>query len=124
MFGIRILPVGLRWTRRGRIVMGVLLAAMVSTAGAVVVALVATVAAADGGAGRPSRAELLSECAAQAESGVCGVVVVHSGDTLWHIAQGVSGDRDVRDVVRWVAELNGLSSAQLRVGQVLVVPVL
>lgn len=122
MFGIRVLPEGLRWTRRGRVVIGVLLAAIVSAAGAAVVALVATVAAADGGMWSPTHAEVLSECAAQDESGGCQVVVVQSGDTLWRIAEGAAGDEDVRDVLRSVAAINGLESAELRVGQALAVP--
>ncbi|WP_346619454.1 LysM peptidoglycan-binding domain-containing protein [Blastococcus montanus] len=49
-------------------------------------------------------------------------VVVESGDTLWSIAGGVAGDRDVREVVDEIQTLNGLRSADLVPGQVLALP--
>ncbi|WP_127130830.1 LysM peptidoglycan-binding domain-containing protein [Georgenia sp. SYP-B2076] len=50
-------------------------------------------------------------------------VTVAEGDTLWAVASAAAlpGD-DVREVVGRIAELNGLSSPQLRAGQQLIVP--
>jgi nucleoid-associated protein YgaU len=49
-------------------------------------------------------------------------VVVQSGDTLWSIASAVAEDADVRAVVDEIQDLNGLDGAELRPGQVLVLP--
>jgi nucleoid-associated protein YgaU len=49
-------------------------------------------------------------------------VVVHSGDTLWSIADSVAGDDDVRGVVDRIREVNGLHGSDLIPGQVLVLP--
>ncbi|MFC7573277.1 LysM peptidoglycan-binding domain-containing protein [Klenkia terrae] len=49
-------------------------------------------------------------------------VVVHSGDTLWSIAEAVAPDTDPRVVVDAIQEANGLSGAGLVPGQVLVLP--
>lgn len=49
-------------------------------------------------------------------------VVVEHGDTLWSIAGAVAGDRDVREVVDGIQELNGLRSADIEPGQVLQLP--
>ena len=49
-------------------------------------------------------------------------VVVESGDTLWSIASSVGGDADVRAVVDEIQRLNGLESADLVPGQVLLLP--
>lgn len=49
-------------------------------------------------------------------------VVVEPGDTLWSVAGGVAGDRDVREVVDEIQTLNGLRSADLVPGQVLALP--
>ncbi|MHB1288285.1 LysM peptidoglycan-binding domain-containing protein [Georgenia sp.] len=51
-------------------------------------------------------------------------VTVEAGDTLWVLAAGAAGvGEDVRDVVAEIAELNALSSHELRAGQQLLVPV-
>jgi hypothetical protein len=48
---------------------------------------------------------------------------VAPGETLWEYARTVAGPgEDLRDVVAALRELNGLGSAELRVGQVLVLP--
>ena len=49
-------------------------------------------------------------------------VVVERGDTLWSIAGSVAGERDVREVVDRIQELNGLGSADIEPGQVLQLP--
>jgi nucleoid-associated protein YgaU len=49
-------------------------------------------------------------------------VVVHSGDTLWSIAESLAPDTDPRDVVDALQEVNGLSGASLVPGQVLLLP--
>ncbi|HVD29741.1 MAG TPA: LysM peptidoglycan-binding domain-containing protein [Mycobacteriales bacterium] len=49
-------------------------------------------------------------------------VVVQQGDTLWSIASSLDGDRDVRAVVDEIQELNGLRSAEVRPGQILLLP--
>ncbi|MET4223345.1 LysM peptidoglycan-binding domain-containing protein [Oerskovia enterophila] len=52
------------------------------------------------------------------------VHAVQAGETLWqHAAALAGGDRDVRDVVDELMALNGLSSASLEVGQQLLLPV-
>jgi hypothetical protein len=49
-------------------------------------------------------------------------VVVESGDTLWSIASSLGGDTDVRDRIDEIQRLNGLESADLVPGQVLLLP--
>ncbi|MEI4272653.1 LysM peptidoglycan-binding domain-containing protein [Klenkia sp. LSe6-5] len=49
-------------------------------------------------------------------------VVVHSGDTLWSIAQSIAPDVDPRAVVDALQEVNGLTDASLVPGQVLLLP--
>jgi nucleoid-associated protein YgaU len=49
-------------------------------------------------------------------------VVVRPGDTLWSIATTVAGDDDVRGVVDRIEQLNHLTGAALRPGQVLQLP--
>lgn len=51
-------------------------------------------------------------------------VVVRAGDTLWAIAR-THGPRghDIREIVDWIRELNGLTSGSIYVGQVLMVPI-
>jgi len=44
------------------------------------------------------------------------------GDTLWDIAVAYSGNRDVREVIYEIQQLNGLSSAEIHPGQVLFIP--
>jgi nucleoid-associated protein YgaU len=49
-------------------------------------------------------------------------VVVQQGDTLWSIASSLDGNRDVRTVVDEIQELNGLRGADVRPGQILLLP--
>lgn len=49
-------------------------------------------------------------------------VTVHSGDTLWSIAEALAPHSDPRAVVDALQEANGLADASLVPGQVLVVP--
>ncbi|MDK3257870.1 LysM peptidoglycan-binding domain-containing protein [Blastococcus capsensis] len=49
-------------------------------------------------------------------------VVVVPGDTLWSIASGMAGERDVREVIDRIQLLNGLDSASIEPGQVLELP--
>ena len=49
-------------------------------------------------------------------------VIVEPGDTLWSIAGAAAGERDVRDVVVDIRRLNGLDTAVITPGQVLVLP--
>lgn len=50
-------------------------------------------------------------------------VTVVSGETLWGIAEDHAPDRDPRDVVAEIVELNNLTSSVLQAGQSLSVPV-
>ena len=48
---------------------------------------------------------------------------VHAGDTLWSIAaEGTSPEGDVRAVVATIRDLNGLTTSNIRVGDMLIVP--
>lgn len=49
-------------------------------------------------------------------------VVVESGDTLWSIASSLGDDTDVRAQIDEIQRINGLESADLVPGQVLVLP--
>jgi cell division protein YceG involved in septum cleavage len=50
-------------------------------------------------------------------------VVVDQGDTLWAIATEAAGERDVREVVHEIQRLNSLPGPELVEGQELAVPV-
>lgn len=47
---------------------------------------------------------------------------VAPGDTLWAIAAQHAGNRDVREVVYQIKKANGLRSAAIQPGQVIVIP--
>lgn len=49
-------------------------------------------------------------------------VTVEPGQTLWDIASGVAGDRDVRDVVAEISSLNQLDGGRIEPGQQLALP--
>lgn len=49
-------------------------------------------------------------------------VTVHSGDTLWAIAQDVAPDVDPRDVVDEIVRLNQLPGGTIQAGQRLAIP--
>jgi nucleoid-associated protein YgaU len=93
-----------RLTRRGRVVLGGL--GVVTALGIAAFAVPSLVADADPAlelAGRSS-------------------VVVHSGDTLWSIAESIAPEADPRAVVDALQEANDLTGAGLVPGQVLVLP--
>jgi LysM repeat protein len=95
---------GLRLTRRGRVVLVVLLALL-----AAVLALGIDVAR--------STASTEAGGAAQHQT-----VIVQPGDTLWAIARDVAPDDDPRDMVQRLLDLNGLTSPVIIPGQHLAVP--
>lgn len=93
---------GLRLTRRGRVVIAALVLVVLVVAG-----LVGQRAVAESpGGGVPVRLH-----------------TVAPGETLWQYATAVreSGE-DLRDVVADLRELNGLTSAELRTGQMVILP--
>ena len=97
-------PARLRLTRRGRVVLGGL--GLVAALG-----VAAVVGPAMGGTADPAL-----ELAGRSS------VVVHSGDTLWSIAESVAPDADTRGVVDALREANDLQGTHLVPGQVLVLP--
>ena len=64
---------------------------------------------------------LLDSAGAPAGAGF-DTVVVEEGDSLWSIAQSVSGGQDTRDVVLDIVEVNGLDRQVVHPGQELAVP--
>lgn len=97
---------GLRLTARGRRLLTVL--ALVAATGASV-ALGALV----GTAANPS-----------SSSATTTTVTVAPGQTLWSLASAAAAPgEDPRDVLEQIADINGLASADLAVGQELLVPV-
>ena len=93
-----------RLTRRGRIVVTVLLMGLIL--GAFVIFGGQSVATGEVGAPEPTR-----------------TVVVGEGDTLWAIASEVAEDGDIREVVHEIEQLNSLPGPVLEVGQEIAVPV-
>lgn len=94
----------LRLTRRGRLVVTLVLTAMIVAA--FVVLGGASVATRD--AGTPEQVR---------------VIEVEQGQTLWGIASEASGSGDVREMVYRIRELNSLPDSSLVEGQELAVPV-
>lgn len=93
-----------RLTRRGRVVVGVILSV-------------------------PFAAALMIVGSVQADAGTSpvsapatSVVVVQPGESLWGIAQEIAPGADPREVVTSIRELNGLADAPVVPGQSLVVP--
>lgn len=93
---------GLRLTRRGRVVLLVLLLLAVLAA----FSMGRATGSADAASSSPPPAS----------------VVVRPGDTLWSIAQQVAPDADPRQVIPRLKAANGLTSSRLDVGQRLRVP--
>jgi hypothetical protein len=93
-----------RLTRRGRIVLTLLLLGLVL--GAFVVFSGQSMATGESGAPVPTR-----------------TVVVGEGDTLWAIATEVAGDGDIRETVHDIEQLNSLPGPALEVGQEIAVPI-
>ena len=96
--------VGVRLTRRGRLVV-VVAALLVAFAIGVFVTAAGSVATQHPGTPAPTK-----------------IVQVDSGDTLWDLASGLAGDGDVRAMMEQIKQLNALDSAELQAGQRLVVP--
>lgn len=96
-------PSAVRLTRRGRLVVTLVLTAMIVAA--FVVFGGASVATRD--TGTPDQVR---------------VIEVEQGQTLWGIASEVSGDGDVREMVYRIRELNSLPDSSLVEGQELAVP--
>lgn len=94
----------LRLTRRGRVVVTLLLLGLVL--GAFVFFGGQSVATAEAGAPEPTR-----------------TVVVGEGDTLWAIAGEVADGDDIREVVHEIEQLNSLPGPVLEVGQEIAVPI-
>jgi hypothetical protein len=97
----------LRLTRRGRIVVAVAAALLVT----IISLLAAGVAQATnhGPSPRAARQNLVQ-------------VVVRPGQTLWSVAESADPDRDTRVVVRQIVDLNSLSGPTVQAGQQLWVP--
>jgi LysM repeat protein len=93
----------LRLTRRGRIVLGTLIA--------VPVLAVSVLLASPGALAGDELVENDFE-----------YITVLSGDTLWGIAKGVAPEADPRDVIAEIMTLNQLKNAALSPGQQLAIP--
>jgi LysM domain len=93
-----------RLTRRGRVVVTLLLLGLVLAAAVLLGGT--SVATGDAGTDVPTR-----------------TIVVGEGDTLWQIAGDVAGSGDVRETVHRIEKLNSLPGPALEVGQELAVPV-
>jgi len=96
----------LRLTRRGRIVVGALLAAPV----AVALAISALSGAASAQAGSVSSTTSFD------------YITVAAGESLWDLAAWVAPDEDPREVVGALIELNQLGTSEVQPGQRLAVP--
>lgn len=96
----------LRLTRRGRIVIGALLALLVAGALAVAATLGATHAVA-------------SDEASGAEF---GYVVVSPGESLWSVATALDPSTDPREIVAEIVSLNQLEGSGVQAGQPIAVP--
>ena len=92
----------LRLTRRGRVVVVMLLAALMCTAFAM---------------GR-----IGSSQAATDRVQPYGQTTVKSGETLWSVAKRVAPGRDPRAVVEQIRSLNHLASGSVQAGQQLLLP--
>jgi len=110
----------LRLTRRGRLVVTILLLLLVATAAAV---LSPASRAADPGAGAPAGRPGAAGPPDGSGAGAPEIVVVQPGDSLWSVAERHRPERDPTVVVEELRRLNGLGSAPLQVGQRLILPV-
>ncbi|HEX7105567.1 MAG TPA: LysM peptidoglycan-binding domain-containing protein [Acidothermaceae bacterium] len=100
----------LRLTRRGRLVAVLGLVLLASLLSALVLALAMGPASGRSAAAPPA-------------AGAAGsTVVVQPGDTLWAIASRVAPKADPRVVVQQIIDRNGLASASVQAGQLLVLP--
>jgi LysM repeat protein len=92
-----------RLTRRGRVVLTMVLLALVLAAAVLLGGT--SVATGESGPAVPTR-----------------TIVVGEGDTLWEIAGEVAGPGDVREMVHQIQKLNSLPGPALEVGQEIAVP--
>ena len=99
----------LRLTRRGRIVL----------IGIPLVLLAALLLSLAGFFNSPAKA---SDSAAELQTTSAVTVTVQPGQSLWGIAAAVVPDRDARDVVADIVQLNNLSAGAVFPGQQLFVP--
>jgi Tfp pilus assembly protein FimV len=99
----------LRLTRRGRIVFF----------GLPLILLAALILSFSGFLNAPAKA---SDSAAELNLTPTVSVTVQPGDSLWAIAGSVAPDRDPRDVVADIVQLNNLDAARVLPGQTLFVP--
>ena len=99
----------LRLTRRGRIVL----------IGIPLVLLAALLLSLAGFFNSPAKA---SDSAAELQTTSAVTVTVQPGQSLWGIAAAVAPDRDARDVVADIVQLNNLSAGAVFPGQQLFVP--
>lgn len=104
--GVRTPEPRLRITRRGRAVLGALIALLVAGLLAVAAMLGATRAAASNEAGG---AEF-------------GYVVVQPGESLWSVATALDPSSDPRDVIAEIVRLNQLEGSAVQAGQPIAVP--
>jgi LysM domain len=95
---------GLRLTRRGRVVLVILLALLAAVL-ALGIDAAGSIASTDSGT------------APQYET-----VIVQPGDTLWELARDLAPGDDPRETVQRLLDLNGLSSPVIVPGQELAVP--
>lgn len=96
-------PGRLRLTRRGRLALTVLAAALLFVAISI---------------GRTgSQAALVTETGAGYQQ-----ATVQPGDTLWSVAQRIAPDNDPREVIEQIRRINDLKGSSLQVGQQLLLP--
>jgi hypothetical protein len=101
----------IKLTRRGRVVVGVLIGLAVA---AVAIAIWFAVA---------GQAQASSQIGRRVPAGYSvSRVVVRPGETLWAIAAQADPAADPRAVIPEIIDLNSLSGTSLQVGQVLLVP--
>ena len=99
----------LRLTRRGRFVF----------IGVPLILLAALIFSFSGFLNAPAKA---AESAAELSLTPTVTVTVQPGESLWAIAEAVAPERDPRDVVADIVQLNNLDAARVRPGQTLFVP--
>ncbi|MEC5190593.1 MULTISPECIES: LysM peptidoglycan-binding domain-containing protein [unclassified Arthrobacter] len=99
----------LKLTRRGRFVF----------IGVPLILLAALILSFSGFFSAPAKA---AESAAELSPTPSVTVTVQPGESLWAIARTVAPERDPRDVVSEIIELNNLEASQLEAGQALFIP--
>ena len=99
----------LKLTRRGRFVF----------IGVPLILLAALILSFSGFFNAPAKA---AESAADLSPTPSVTVTVQPGESLWAIARTVAPERDPRDVVTEIIELNNLEASQLAAGQALFIP--